>query len=88
MGIITEFLHKNKRVPILIWAVVWVITPVLEYVEVASQHLCETGHADFTDWLRVVAHACVVGLLAIGGFMSRAYHDWHGSKTVDSDDYK
>jgi len=83
----TEFITKHTRpiTPLLIHGLVWVAGPMLAYLEVEMQRLSEKGVIVPLDYWRAFAHMGVVGLLALGGFISATYSDWKQQRQHDKE---
>lgn len=78
----TEFFRKHTTgsTPIVVAGIVFVGVPVLTTLDTAMENLANRGTTSAYDWTRAITKAGIVGLSALGGFMSTTYDKWRKEK--------
>ena len=81
MGV-TDFFKKHTRhsTPLFVAGVVFVGVPVLTTLDSGMESLSKLREATAYDWNRMLIKTGIVGLSALGGFMSTVYKEWREEK--------
>ncbi len=84
----TNFFHKHTRgtTPIFVAGIVFVGVPVLATLNSDLEQLAHSSATfNWYDWIRALVKSAIVGLSALGGFMSTSYKEWRDTKETQNE---